>query len=115
MIKTVIMTGSRIELPIDAGIEKEKISDRITEKNRITDWYGALYDSIAITADVENASAVLISDYTEWKQEVTTAWADYIELNPWGQLVLPWNREIQALNRPMVCWTNGDVLKIIAR
>jgi hypothetical protein len=36
-------------------------------------------------------------------------------LNPWGQLVLPWNREIQALNRPMVCWTNGDVLKIIAR
>lgn len=115
MIKTVIMTGSRIELPIDAGIEKEKISDRITEKNRVNDGYGAMYDSIAITADYENSSAVLISDYTEWKQEVTSTSADYIELNPGGQLVIPRNREIQALNRPMVCWTNGDVLKIVAR
>ena len=54
MIATFVMTGERIELPIDLGIEKQKIEDRITEKNAVVNGFGALYDSLCITADEDN-------------------------------------------------------------
>jgi hypothetical protein len=57
----------------------------------------------------------LISDYTESKQETTSTSVDYIALEPKWMLVLPRNREIAALNRPMVMWQSGDILKIVAR
>jgi hypothetical protein len=41
--------------------------------------------------------------------------ADFIELNPSGELMLPRNRHVSALNRPMVMGQAGDVIKIVAR
>jgi hypothetical protein len=54
MIATFVMTGEWIELPVDLGIELQKIEDRITEKNSLSDGFGALYDSLCITADQDN-------------------------------------------------------------
>ena len=115
MLKTVVMTGEWIELPIDLGIEKEKISNRITEKDHVVDGFWAMYDSLCITADSENAEAILVSDYTEDKQTTSGGVADYIELFPCGELQLPRNRQVQAFNRPMVMGQAWDVLKIVAR
>lgn len=102
MIATFKMNGERIELPIVSGIEKKKIEDRITDKNSVLDGFGALYDSICLTADVDNEEPILVSDYTEDNQENTSARTDYIELLPGGELHLPWNRMVEALNRPLV-------------
>jgi hypothetical protein len=115
MIATFVMTGDWIELPIDLWIEKKKIEDRITEKNAVTDGFGALYNSLCITADQDNAWPILVSDYTEDNQ--TNDWnrADFIELNPKGELQLPWNKQVQALNRPFVMWQAWDVIKVVAR
>lgn len=109
------MTWDRIELPIDLGIEKEKIEDRITEKTWAIDGFGALYDSLCITADQDNQGPVLVSDYSEDKQ--TNDWnrADFIELNPKGELILPWSKQVQALNRPFVQGAAWDVIKVVAR
>lgn len=109
------MNWSRMELPIDLWIEKEKIEDRIIDKERYSDWYAALYDSLCITADEDNAGPVLISDYTESNQTNDWTRADFIELNPKWELMLPWSRSIQALNRPMVQGAAWDVIKVIAR
>lgn len=68
MIATFVMNGDRIELPIQSGIEKQKIADRITDKNSVLDGFGALYDSICLTADEDNQKAILVSDYTEDNQ-----------------------------------------------
>jgi hypothetical protein len=102
MIATFVMTGERQELPIDIGIEKEKLADRITEKTCVTDGFGALYDSICITAWEDNAGTILVSDYTEANQTNDGTQADYIELNPKGRIELPWSKQVQALNRPLV-------------
>ena len=115
MIATFVMTGEWIELPIDSWIEKAKIEDRITEKNSVLDGFGALYDSLCITADEDNASSVLVSDYTEENQVNDGTRADFIELNPSAELHLPWNRQVQALNRPFVMWQAWDVIKVVAR
>lgn len=115
MIATFVMTGDRIELPIDLWIEKEKIQDRITEKNAVVDGFGALYNSLCITADMDNQWPVLISDYTEENQTNDGTRADFIELQPSGELHLPWNRMVQAFNRPFVMWEAGDVIKVVAR
>ena len=115
MIATFVMTGEWIELPIEIGIEKEKLSDRITSWDKVTDSFWALYDSICITADEDNASSVLVSDYTESNQESGWNRADWIELNPSAELHLPWNRQVQALNRPFVMWQEWDVIKVVAR
>lgn len=104
-----------MELPIDIGIEKEKIEDRIIDKERYTDWFAALYDSLCITADEDNAGPVLISDYTESNQTNDGTRADFIELNPKGEIQLPRSRSIQALNRPMVQGATWDVIKVVAR
>ena len=109
------MNGERIELPIVSGIEKKKIEDRITDKNSVLDGFGALYDSICLTADVDNEEPILVSDYTEDNQENNSARTDYIELLPGGELHLPWNRMVEALNRPLVQWLEGDLLKVVAR
>jgi hypothetical protein len=61
-----------------------------------------LYDGLCITADQDNQGSVLISDYSEDKQVNDGTVADFIELNPKGELQLPWNRQLQALNRPYV-------------
>lgn len=55
MIATIVMTGEWQELPINAGAEIKKLEDRITEKNSLLDGYGALFDSICITAGEDNA------------------------------------------------------------
>lgn len=115
MIATFKMNGERIELPIVSGIEKKKIEDRITDKNSVLDGFGALYDSICLTADVDNEEPILVSDYTEDNQENNSARTDYIELLPGGELHLPWNRMVEALNRPLVQWLEGDLLKVVAR
>lgn len=115
MIATFKMNGDRIELPIVSGIEKKKIEDRITDKNSVLDGFGALYDSICLTADVDNEEPILVSDYTEDNQENTSARTDYIELLPGGELHLPWNRMVEALNRPLVQGLEGDLLKVVAR
>ena len=115
MIATFVMTGERIELPIDLGIERQKIEDRITEKNAVVDGFGALYDSLCITADQDNQWPILVSDYTEDNQTNDGNRADFIELQPSGELHLPWNRMVQALNRPFVMWEAGDVIKVVAR
>ena len=115
MIATFVMTGERFELPMDIGIEKEKISDRIQSWDKLTDSFWALYDSLCITADEDNASSVLVSDYTEENQVNDGTRADFIELNPSAELHLPWNRQVQALNRPFVMWQAGDVIKVVAR
>ena len=105
-----------MELPIDLGVDKEKISDRISEKDkRSTNSYGSMYDSLCITADQDNAQPILISDYSEENQTNANGVADYIELNPKGELQLPRNREISALNRPYVMGAEWDILKVVAR
>ena len=109
------MNWNRMELPIDIWIEKQKIDDRIIDKEKYTDWYAALYDSLCITADEDNAWPVLVSDYTESNQTNDWTRADFIQLNPKWELQLPRNRSIQALNRPMVMWQSGDVVKVVAR
>lgn len=109
------MTGEWQELPINAGAEIKKLEDRITEKNSLLDGYGALFDSICITAGEDNAWSVLISDYTEQNQTNDGNRADYIELNPKGRIELPRNKHIQALNRPMVLGQAGDIVKVVAR
>lgn len=115
MIATFVMTGEWIELPIDLWIEKEKIADRITEKTWAIDWFGALYNSLCITADMDNAGSILVSDYTEANQVNDGTRADYIELQPSGELMLPWSKQVQALNRPFVMWEAWDVVKVVAR
>lgn len=116
MLKTFVMTGDWMELPIDLGIDKEKILDRISDKDkRSTNSYGSMYDSLCITADQDNAQPVLISDYSEENQTNANWVADYIELNPKWELQLPWNREISALNRPYVMGAAWDVIKVVAR
>ena len=109
------MTGSWQELPIDIGTDIEKLSDRFTANDKITNSFWALYDSLCITADQDNQGAVLISDYTEANQTNDGNIADFIQLNPKWELQLPWNRQLQALNRPMVMWQAGDVIKVVAR
>lgn len=109
------MTWEWIELPIDIGIEKEKLSDRMTPWDKSTNSFWALYDSLCITADEDNASSILVSDYSEDKQENDWTRADFIELNPSGELHLSWNRQVQALNRPFVMWQAWDVIKVVAR
>lgn len=110
------MTWEWMELPIDLGVDKEKIKDRISEKdNWSTNSYGSMYDSLCITADQDNAQPVLISDYSEENQENADWVADFIELNPKGRLELPWNKQLQALNRPMVMGQAWDIVKVVAR
>ena len=116
MIATFVMTWEWFELPIDIGIEKDKIQSRISEKdNWVNNWFGWMYDSICITADEDNARSVLVSDYPEEEQVNDWTRADFIELNPSAELHLPWNREVWALNRPFVCGQAGDVIKVVAR
>ena len=115
MIATIPLTWSRQELPIDLWIEKTKLADRIQSGDKLENGFGALYDSICITAWEDNAGSVLVSDYTEAHQTNDWTRADFIELNPKGELMLPWNRQLQALNRPMVMWQSGDVIKVVAR
>lgn len=115
MLRTVVMTWEWQELPIDIWVEKEKIASRIIDKNCIDDWYGALYDSLCITADGLNIDPILISDYLEEDQDNTETEVDYIKLKPSGRLELPRNRQIQALNRPMVLGTAWDIVMIVAR
>lgn len=115
MIATIVMTWEWQELPIDIWTEVKKLADRITEKNSITDSFGALYDSLCITASEDNVGTVIVSDYTEENQTNDGNVADYIELPPKGRIELPWNRQIQALNRPMVMGQAGDILKVVAR
>ena len=83
------MTGSWQELPIDIGTDIEKLSDRFTANDKITNSFWALYDSLCITADQDNQGAVLISDYTEANQTNDGNIADFIQLNPKGELQLP--------------------------
>lgn len=109
------MNGSRFELPIDIGIEKEKIENRIQERNAYEDGYASAFNEIALTADIMNEEAILISDYTEDKQETTQNSVDYIALKPGASIVIPWNMQITALNRIMACGTDGDLLMIAAR
>lgn len=115
MIKTIVMNWDRQRVIIDAGIEKEKLSNRITEKNRVTDGFGAMFEWISILASVDNMWPVLISDYTEDKQENTQTESDFIEIKPWGTIVLPRNKEVQALNQPFLMGESGDTVSIIAR
>lgn len=115
MIATFVMTGEWIELPIDIGIEKAKLADRITAGDKITDSFWAMFDSLCITADEDNGSSVLVSDYSEDEQVNDWTRADFIELNPSAELHLPWNRQVQALNRPFVMWQAWDVIKVVAR
>lgn len=109
------MNWNRMELPIDIWIEKEKIEDRIIDKERYTDWYAALYDSLCITAWEDNWWSILVSDYTENNQVNDWTRADFIELAPRWRIELPRNRSIQALNRPMVMWQSWDIIKVVAR
>lgn len=115
MIATIVMTGDWQELPIDIGTEISKLQDRITPNDKITNSFWALYDSLCITAWEDNAGTVLVSDYTEANQTNDGNIADYIELNPKWRIELPWNRQLQALNRPMVMWQAWDILKVVAR
>lgn len=105
-----------MELPIDLGIEKEKLEGRINDKdNWVTNSFGSMYDSLCITADQDNAQPVLVSDYPEEKQVNAEGVADFVSLNPSGELMLPWNDEVSALNRPYVMGAEGDVIKVVAR
>lgn len=115
MIATIVMTWEWQELPVDIGIEKEKLSNRITAHDHVTDSFWALYDSLCLTADADNAESILVSDYTEDRQVNDGNMADFIELIPSGELHLPRNRQVQALNRPFVMWQAWDVLKVVAR
>lgn len=109
------MTGEWMELPIDLGTDIEKLEDRFTANDKITNSFWALYDGLCITADQDNQGSVLISDYSEDKQTNDGNVADFIELNPKGELQLPWNKQLQALNRPYVMWAAWDVIKVVAR
>lgn len=109
------MTGSWQELPIDIGTDIEKLSDRFTANDKITNSFWALYDSLCITAGQDNQGAILVSDYTESNQTNDGNVADFIQLNPKWELQLPRNRQLQALNRPMVMWQAWDVIKVVAR
>lgn len=109
------MTWEWQELPIDIGIERQKLADRLTPWDRSTNSFWALYDSLCITADKDNAEAILVSDYTEAHQVNNGTMADFIEIYPSGELHLPRNREVQALNRPLVMWQAWDVIKVVAR
>lgn len=115
MIATIPLTWSRQELPIDLWIEKTKLADRIQSGDKLENGFGALYDSICITAWEDNAGSVLVSDYTEAHQTNDWTIADFIELNPKGELQLPRSRQVQALNRPMVMGLAWDIVKIVAR
>lgn len=115
MLKTMAMTGDWIELKITSWTEIEKLSNRIQEKNCFLDGAGALFDGICISAWTENENPILLSDYTEDKQEVTETSADYIELSPWSTIMLPRNRTFSALNNPLVMGDEGDVITIVAR
>ena len=115
MLKTITMSWSRFELPISIGIEKEKIENRIIDKNAFNDGYAAAFTEIALTVDIMNTEAILLSDYTEDKQETTNNSVDYIALKPWASIVIPRNKQITALNRIMACGTSGDLLMIAAR
>ncbi len=109
------MTGEWQELPIDIGIEKQKLADRITAWDAVTNSFWALFDSLCITADQDNAGSILVSDYSEENQVNDGNIADFIELNPSGELLLPRNRQVQALNRPFVMGQAWDVIKVVAR
>ena len=109
------MTWDWQELPIDLGTELSKLEGRYTAWDQITNSFGSLFDSLCITADQDNQWPVLVSDYAEDKQVNDGNIADFIELQPSGELMLPWNRQLQALNRPFVMWEAGDVIKVVAR
>lgn len=115
MIATIVMTWEWQELPIDIGAEISKLSDRITPNDKITNSFWALYDSLCLTASEDNVGTILVSDYTDENQTNDWTQADWIELWPKGRIELPWNRKLQALNRPMVMWTAWDILKVVAR
>ena len=115
MIATFVMNGDWIELPIDLWIEREKLLDRIDTNDKVVDGFGALYDSVCITADEDNAWSILVSDYTDDNQVNDGTRADFIELNPSAELHLPRNRQVSALNRPLVMWQAWDVVKVVAR
>lgn len=115
MIATIVMTWDWQELPIDIGIERQKLADRITANDKVVDWFWALYNSLCITASEDNVWTVLVSDYTDENQTNDWIQADWVELWPKGRIELPWSKAVQALNRPMVMWTAGDILKIVAR
>ena len=115
MIATIVMTGDWQELPIDIGIERQKLANRMTANEQIADWFWALYNSVCITASEDNVWTVLVSDYTDENQTNDWTQADWVELWPKGRIELPWSRQVQALNRPMVMWTAGDILKVVAR
>lgn len=109
------MNGSRFELPIDIWIEKEKIENRIQDRNAYEDWFASAFTEIALTADIMNIEAILLSDYTADHQDTTVNSVDYIALKPGASIVIPRNRQITALNRIMACGTSGDLLMIAAR
>lgn len=109
------MTWDWQELPIDLWTELSKLEWRYTAWDQITNSFGSLFDSLCITADQDNQWPVLVSDYAEDKQVNDGNIADFIELQPSGELMLPWNRQLQALNRPFVMWEAGDVIKVVAR
>lgn len=115
MIATIVMTWEWQELPIDLWIEKQKLANRITEKNAVTDSFGSMYNSLCITASEDNVWVVLVSDYTDENQTNDGTHADWVELGPKWRIELPWSKSVQALNRPMVMWTAGDILKVVAR
>lgn len=115
MISTFVMDWTWMELPIDLWTELEKLDWRYTSWEKITDSFWALFDSLCITADMDNQWPVLISDYAEDKQVNDGTRADFIELQPAWELLLPWNRQLQALNRPFVMWEAWDVVKVVAR
>lgn len=115
MIATIVMTWDWQELPIDLWTELSKLEWRYTAWDQITNSFGSLFDSLCITADQDNQWPVLVSDYAEDKQVNDGNIADFIELQPSGELMLPWNRQLQALNRPFVMWEAGDVIKVVAR
>lgn len=115
MIATFVMTWDWFELPIDIGIEKQKLSDRMTQWDKSTDSFWAMFDSLCITADKDNAEAILVSDYTDQNQVNDWTRADFIEIYPSWELHLPRNRQVQALNRPLVMWQAWDVIKVVAR
>lgn len=115
MIATFVMNGSWIELPIDLWIERQKLLDRIDTNDKVVDWFWAMFDSLCITADKDNAEAILVSDYTEENQVNDGTRADFIEVYPSWELHLPRNRQVSALNRPLVMWQAWDVVKVVAR
>lgn len=115
MIATIVMNGEWQELPIDIGIEKQKLANRITANDKLASGFWALYDSLCLTASEDNVGTILVSDYTDENQTNDWTQADWVELWPKGRIELPRSKQVQALNRPMVMGTAGDILKVIAR